>query len=468
MLSTITRQKLPSTNKSFSVHQKASYRRQMELEMANRLEISAAINKDLECQFYAEAMRLDASPENIYHAAEMLNRETGELFDGYGSLANLASTRLSATYQSQTSRRMAKRILEACKRVQLERGERLRLITLTAPALGLRFTPNNALMAAAFVLFKKRKWFKDNVSGAFFGEEMTVGDFTKYRAHFHTHFHILACSKFINWKELGDVWSDCLEKAAEKHGVSIQFNTAHNRAVVDVREVKSRVRDGRTEISFEAAVREVSKYVTKGSDYAKVPVDQLCEIEHALRGKKMLQSYGKFKDVLRDVKAVEKTKPYLDTKCTTDGDGKKRKPKGEALKARYIRLCEAGKRAEASAELEETAIERRAFRRKQVITKHPQAVFTTLSGKTFGCRQEISKPEAVGCVNVSQAKGAATTMTHRSASGSVTYESQSRPKITYDNAAYEKLKSYRTPNNSRLGDASPFGVPKREFHFTNP
>jgi hypothetical protein len=363
---------------------KAKYRHRQGLKMADLLEKSADVVHSPRGLAIADCIRATASPENIYFSSEQINFETGELFDGFGVLTEAVSSRLCPSYQARMSKRAKKMARESVARIKPRQSERWRFLTLTMPDLRVGFETTLDVLDTAIVLLKKRLWFKENVRGAIQAIEATIKD----AGHFHFHCHFLAISKWISWSELGEAWTDCVKKACLKHDVFFNYETSHNRLIVDVRLVVSKSKDAKKTISLDDAINETCKYLTKSSDFENVPVESLCEIERVLRGRRMIRSFGECGDsqaATGEITAFQDTDTYLDTTDTTDGleVESAKKLKVETLVEMGTRLITSGRRDEWLLILRRKMSERRDFRRKQLLEMYPGAVFWTLDGKSF-------------------------------------------------------------------------------------
>ena len=359
------------------------------------LEGAARMGDDAEGLAVADMILEAARPENIFTADDMHNAD-GEAFSGYGSLTHCAS-RLDPAYMKAASARAARRTRAALEGYRPQAGEHLRLITLTMPDWGLDFAPALEVLDSALVLFKKRAWFKRTVRGAVIGIEFTLGaDGDRW----HVHAHILAWSKWVVWRELGERWTGCLNDVARSLGVTPSSRgrasgspghvaaTSHGRAVVDVRLVTSK-RGGRGTVGMDDAVREVAKYVTKGTDIEKIPAAQLCAVERALRGRQMVRTYklNAQRGRARDDHQAGGEKPYLDTKRITDGSNtlaEGAKVRVEPLRVVGARMIREGKRDLWLEMLRHTYAARREWRMGQLAMRYPAAKFRTLDGKVWG------------------------------------------------------------------------------------
>jgi hypothetical protein len=370
--------------RDYSAVDKASYRQRQGILMADLLEESAEMMHNPRSLAVADCIRETASAENVYFSSDQTNFQTGECFDGYGVLTEAASSRLCPSYQARMSKRARKMVFAALHRVKANSDERLRFVTLTVPNLGASFERTMKVLDAAIVLLKKRQWFKRNFRGGIQSLETTIGE----ASHYHSHVHILAFSKWIVWERLGEEWTSCVREACRRFDVLLNVCTSHLRLVVDVRLVVGKSRGNRQTIGFEDAVHEVCKYVVKGSDWLKVPVEKLCEIERVLRGRKMVRTFGECSDSRSDTAEIRDfsgADTHIYTTDTIDGGkvGSAQKLKRETLIDEGVRLITSGRRDEWLLLLRKKMRDRRAWRRKQLLLMYPQAIFWTLDGKSF-------------------------------------------------------------------------------------
>ncbi len=377
--------------KIYTPSDKAVYLMRDGLKMAHLFEKSAHLTNDSRAIAIADVLRETYQRKNIYTAKDLINFRTGELFDGYGALQHGVATRMSKAYLTASARRQRKRITAKINAVKMLVGHDWRFLTLTLPYLQTGVATVLKIESRATELFKKRKLWTANVEGAFFGEEMTIGDGSRLHfTHFHVHAHILMLGKYIDQWKLADVWTECVEKACAEFGIEfLMRNLASNRLMTDVRDVRKYASS--KAMTMDEAVQELCKYTTKGSDYEKVPVREVVEIEKALHGRQMIKTYGSFnnqKGKADSTKAPNQNPAAttsLDTKCTTDGAAKlETKPKPSLLE-RGIKLIEEGKHREWLRILRMELEVRRDYRQQQLAFKYPHAEFQTLDGvRWFG------------------------------------------------------------------------------------
>jgi hypothetical protein len=374
----------PKPSRRFSAREKAQYRQKQGEKIAAKLFLSAAMNGDAEMMARADCIAETASSDNLYFSVDQMNFETGELYDGNGSLLETVASRFCPSYLSKAARRARKQMREALARVRPKRFDLQRFITLTMPNLQTDFETTIKILFRAFSLLKKREIFTRNVTGAIYGYENTVGAAN----HHHAHVHILAWSGWINQTELSAVWTDCVAKACAEIGVKCTVATSSGRMIVDIRLVRRKA-TGRGTIAQEDALQEVCKYLTKGSDFDKLPVVELAAIERTLQRRQMVGSYGECN--ARKGK-VERSKPgetyskrgsltSLDT--PNINDGVRVKLKRDNLVKVGTRMILDGNRAEWLKLLRRKMQERRAFRKRQLAMLYPSATFCTLSGAAW-------------------------------------------------------------------------------------
>jgi hypothetical protein len=387
-----------SPKRQFSAIEKAQYRQKQGAKMSERLLLSALVNRDAEMMARADCIAETASPDNLYFSVDQVNYETGELFDGYGSLTETIASRFCPSYLAKSSRRARREKREDLARVKPKQFDLLRFITLTMPNLQTDFETTIKILFRAFSLLKKREIFTQKVTGAIYGFENTVGA----ENHHHAHIHILAWSGWINQSELAESWTDCVEKACAEIGVSCLVNTSHGRMIVDIRLTRKNASRPGT-IAVEAALQEVCKYLTKGSDFDKVPVDQLCAIERVLQNRQMVGSYGECNErkgkagLSKNDEIQPKDKVFTSLDTPNIIDGEKVKAQRENLTQLGTRLILNGKRDEFRRQLKRKMQERRAFRKRQLAWLYPNARFCTLSGAAWSADDYLSKrlPENV-------------------------------------------------------------------------
>jgi hypothetical protein len=362
-----------------------------------------------EAVYLSEVLSQTVADQNLFVGLGMTNAATGEKFDGFDALA-MSASRLSPLYVRQQSRRARKRAIGYLSRVQPAQGERWMMLTLTMPRLrGFDFIETKAVFDDALRRFRQSLIFKNNVRGGIKSEEFTLGkEFEDERREwsqddgFHIHAHFVLCSRWLSWLETGETWKKCLQSSADRFGIQIHFKTAHGRPVVHLRHVTAKGK-GKDSITFADAVTEATKYVTKGSNFEKLPASELLKIESALRGRRLLESLGEANQrkgsetvtlstgfITSDNEPTEKEttnageRHHLDTQNTIESLN---------LRKRCLKLIRAGE-IEAFRRLVSHEFEkRRAFRRRHLAMTFPDAEFFTLDGEVFSFKTVDISPE---------------------------------------------------------------------------
>ncbi len=383
----------------YSASDKAVYLMQDGRKLANLFGQSALLKQDAKFIARADLLRETYRPGNIFHATDLINYSTGELFDGYGVLINAVNSRLSKAYLTASARRARKRIKATLSETKLFVGERYRFLTLTMPYLKADAATVLKVKDRALTLLKKRKLWTSNIRAGFISEEMTIGESsTFYFTHFHAHAHALIVGKYIDQWQIADAWTNCVERACAEFGVEfLMRNLVSNRLTVHIKDVATYAK--KKAKSLDDAVEELCKYVVKGSDYEKVPVAEIVEIDEALFNRQMLKSYGDFNSQKGKGKGETEGKDtFLDTKYITDGAAhlKPKRARRPSMVETGVRLIREGKRKEWLEIIGLTMEHRREFRVDQLAWKYPHACFRTLDGKRwFGVAERPPKSNIV-------------------------------------------------------------------------
>jgi hypothetical protein len=153
-----------------------------------------------------------------------------------------------------------------------------------------------------------------------------------------------------------------------------------------VRRIKPRAANGR-DISEEAAVFEVCKYVVKGSEFSRVPASQLIELDRALRGRRMLEFWGSYNNRKGYGQRGDAAAPYVHekTQLTAATAEKRELPKPAKPRARPLRqigaeMCAAGKEKEWAEMVKDVGYQRRRWRKSDLIARFPFNVFYRIDG----------------------------------------------------------------------------------------
>jgi hypothetical protein len=256
--------------------------------------------------------------------------------------------------------------------------------------------------------------FRDKVRGGVRGVEFTLGDqrcdkhirlkakwkdcrrscadcrafvwvFDTHGYHFHAHY--ILWSKKLDWEELGEAWTKSLQATAEEFGVELVIGTKHGRAIVDVVKVTERG-NRRDSISETGAIDEATKYITKGSDFEKIPETELVEINNALAGRRMIEPLGEAntrkgstaarKDAAGQKHNLDEPVIVESSPFTDEYDSQL-----ESLRKYGARMIRAGKRARWLETLRQVYAARADYRKVQLAEMYPDAKFITLAGESF-------------------------------------------------------------------------------------
>jgi hypothetical protein len=243
-----------------------------------------------------------ASPSNT-HTIENLLSKDGELFDGHGTRA-CCHSRLCPSCSALRKRRIRAGVREGIERGDgaARAGDRWRFITLTTPTFaGVELQIVRSVVNRAWRLFMKRTWYESIARAGVKGEEYTLGDERRIASEgrawslgtdgYHFHIHLLLLCGFVDWKRLGEEWTESLTEACRAVELQCDIRTAHGRAVVDVRQVVDKKKRGRF-ITTEGAINEVCKYLTKHKTFLQMPDAELLKLIEMKRWSRSVELLG--------------------------------------------------------------------------------------------------------------------------------------------------------------------------------
>lgn len=160
--------------------------------------------------------------------------------------------------------------LAPSERIAMRQGYRWRLgwklLTLTMPhPAGLDTVGQLALLNGAFRrLGKRAEWLK-----AVYGGVKGVEDKLTAKGP-HVHAHLLLLSRYLDREWIRGAWREALDAEAEKMGLDPLEYMSDGLPSVDVRRVVSKIKPGSDvrdpQATWEDALNEVSKYITKATD----------------------------------------------------------------------------------------------------------------------------------------------------------------------------------------------------------
>jgi hypothetical protein len=346
--------------------------------------------------FTAEHLLANAGTSNHF-IAENLQAASGESFTGFGAWT-VSSSSLDCAYLKAKSKKSKKAItfaLELCKTYLAANkiGAYTHFITFTQPTLiGVNLKDTFAVADYAWSLFRKRKYFVENIFGAVIAEEFTLGE--SYKAQnrvwsadkdgYHAHRHLIAFGKWLDVEKLKIHWTECLELAAVKFGYGFSFNTANGLAVVN----------RQTVWSDDKAVEELGKYICKSSTFDELPASEIIAVEKALQGKRMLQTFGQCNKRV----GTRAGDLHLDTTSLIDGKQSQKvvtvnenKVKRNYLKATFQEKLESGGLDHARIYLRRELAKRRKWRIDNFLERFPAALVTDFSGNQFRGAEYVPK-----------------------------------------------------------------------------
>jgi hypothetical protein len=346
--------------------------------------------------FTAEHLLANAGTSNHF-IAENLQAASGESFTGFGAWT-VSSSSLDCAYLKAKSKKSKKAItfaLELCKTYLAANkiGAYTHFITFTQPTLiEVNLKDTFAVADYAWSLFRKRKYFVENILGAVIAEEFTLGDNYKAESRvwsadkdgYHAHRHLVAVGKWLDVEQLKIHWTECLEIAAVKFGYGFSFNTANGLAVVN----------RQTVWSDDKAIDELGKYICKSSTFDDLPASEIIAVEKALQGKRMLQTFG----LCNKRVGTKAGDVHLDTTSVIDGKQSQKvvtvnenKVKRNYLKAVFQEKLESGGLEHARIYLKRELAKRRKWRIDNFLERFPAALVTDLNGNQFRGAEYVPK-----------------------------------------------------------------------------
>jgi Replication protein len=412
---------------SRDVVSRACFRARELHEIASRIE-NAVVTRSVErgsagrfaglCADEAEAlgaaglMRQCGHIENVWHG-EQLSNEAGEQYEGFGVLYG-CNVRLCPYCMSARRRVSRARARSGMARVGLSHGEKWFLVTLTMPTLPAQqasLFETMRVVYEAWASFTKHGAWQSLARASIKGVEFTLGqrhkeegrEWTPERDGYHVHIHLLAVARWIDVATLRREWSRRILQAWEARGIRRGINTKDGLAVCHARIVTNRkVKKTGSVISYEGALSEVSKYITKAESFLKIPEAQLMDVASVRRWPRMFELLGACRSP-RNKKGQdtgqgtsdEGRADYLDTKSLSSenlssalsGRNEQLKealraarPRSVPLRDRGLMLLMSGEWEKWDEELAEHVSDVRSYRRLMLSRRFPCATFQTLAG----------------------------------------------------------------------------------------
>jgi len=301
------------------------------------------------------------SLNNIWMAQDLHDRH-GVLYSGSGRFWNCGS-KLCQSCLAKTTRRNRKHLTAIMESQKLIVGESFHFLTLTMPNRSVPLQTARRIMNYAWVLLRKKKWFRDTFSGGVKSEE-----FTLTKRGYHYHLHLILRGKFVSFASLRHFWTDALRVAHARLGLDLSIATSDGLAIANVRKIGS-IRD---------AVNEVAKYITKQSSWLKLRAEDLLDCARIRRWPRMFEFVGSFRgfsssECVADREADENSveEAILDKKALSDGelDSGWRSDVSRLGVAQYL------------AKLENQIVDNARFRITQLKSRYIAAQFTRLKLK---------------------------------------------------------------------------------------
>jgi hypothetical protein len=177
--------------------------------------------------------------------------------------------------------------------------------TLTIENPQLPILETRGLVNHAWSMFRKRKWFKENITGGTKNEEFTVTG-----KGYHWHIHGLWQSNYIDYQDCRWNWTECVRSAFTASGRNFEARTKDEMLILKIKSIKS----------IDNAINEVSKYITKSDSWRKVPSEELLSVCRIKRWPRMFDTFGTFKSSLGVASDDEGSSSIVHTKSITDGE----------------------------------------------------------------------------------------------------------------------------------------------------
>jgi hypothetical protein len=314
----------------------ADYRSERGAVVAALLEKYATPTNNKICIGYADRLRACADCNNFYLGDDFVDKVTGELFSGYGTLfgCGLKLCQSCTARSAARNRATAQRAVENTELQNREykcfvtgayiiEKERYRFATLTMPEIFASFKTTLKIQKRAWDLFRKLEIVKNYFPAIIKSVEFTVRENRTY----HDHIHLLTISFFIPEALMKQAWTDCVRTAFKEFGVPFLVKQAHANFEL-VRDVND-------------SLKETCKYLTKTTTWDEIPPEQLIEIAEIERWDRLFEVSGRFRKTLARLKAEDAAAAadsssvnkkttltdsvahelnYLDTDAITDGD----------------------------------------------------------------------------------------------------------------------------------------------------
>lgn len=321
-----------------------------------------------------------ASFSNHWAGDNLRNQETGALYAANGTLWACGFKLLCPSCAARAASRTRKKLADALKSQKLLGGEIYQLITLTMPNPRASLILTREIFNKAWKLFRKRKYFIENIRGAAKGEE-----FTWTENGYHYHAHLLCISKFLNFQEFRSEWTDCVEIAFSKYNIPFEVNNRDDFLNVVIEKVTP------TKNGMYEAIQKVCKYLTKFNSWEKISENDLIEIVSKKLSWRLFELTGSFR-VQRNVNRARNssrktTDTILDKQDLSDGNLSDKSPRLKLKKLQrksdWRKHIEVFGLESYQERLEEEVAAAKEYQKNHLRRKFLRASFKTLEDKDF-------------------------------------------------------------------------------------
>lgn len=247
-----------------------------------------------------ERLSACALRRNHWIGDDLHNVETGELYEANGNFWGCGS-RLCPSCVAKLSRRSRNQLRSALENQKLFCGENYQFITLTMPNPGKSVLQSRTIIDRAWVLLRKRDYFKNRIRGGSKNEEFTVTE-----NGYHYHIHLLCVTRFLAFERLRWEWTECLKISFAECSLEFDVKTSDGLAMVNVQRVSGRQK-------LRGAVLEVCKYITKNDSWEKIPSKDLIEIASIKRFPRMFELFGCFRENRKENQSLSNAASDNDT-----------------------------------------------------------------------------------------------------------------------------------------------------------
>jgi hypothetical protein len=296
----------------------ARKRSKMALRLAERLKPLATASGNEKAIYDAAKLALCGSQRNIWTASDMQNSD-GEAFDGVGALW-ACSLPYCENCLAVKATRHRRRIRNTLGHLKPRVGLKWRFITLTSPSVSRSPLQAIKVYKTAWASFVRRVYWKRRVWAGYRGIEFTVN---KISGLVHCHIHALALSQQFDYDKLRGLWTDCITKAWSDNGVSLQFKTSDEKAVV---KVINELQTKHGHKGLDDAILETAKYCADGAAWASLSDIELLEIVALDTFPRLFETFGETRkfddDIILDnpdlkLQILKTTKPRHKRDITT-------------------------------------------------------------------------------------------------------------------------------------------------------